>query len=514
MHNRLPFVFAILFALAHTQSPLYYSNQNQYFLSGLADAGAGNLNHDWLANTADPVPVFSAFVAICFKYLGTWPFHIVFFLALVGYYLALWWLVAPKGAGQLFWATLLIVAHAGIVRFGSDRLLGADYPWFLHCGLASQYVLGPGLQPSVVGVLLLASVAAYANGRSILAAGLAAGANLIHATYLVPACFLISGYLVGDFVRNQNRIAGRSALLATVLVLPAVVYSWMTFAPTDPNSFAESQRVLSEIRIPHHTRPARWFDWVAGLQVIWMLLGLLAVRRTRLFIPLGVTYLLVAVGTGLVALTNNSTLSLLFPWRVTAVLIPVSTALIFARAARLPTPVFVRALLVGVVLLCAGGGLFVMTEALGYREPEAENPALQYVAETQRPNELYLVPARFPKPSTTRGVYSNTFAKPPDPSKPVFFEMARFRLFTQAPVYIDFKSIPYRDTEVLEWHRRVGNAERWFTNLNWDRTGTTAELAYEGITHVVAPSGVELQCSRLELLFEGGAYRVYRFRSE
>ena len=40
---------AIAFNLAYTQSPLFTSNQNQYFLHGMALAGYGNLDEDWLA---------------------------------------------------------------------------------------------------------------------------------------------------------------------------------------------------------------------------------------------------------------------------------------------------------------------------------------------------------------------------------------------------------------------------------------------------------------------------------
>ena len=43
------FLGTILFALAYTQAPLYYSNQNQYLLHGLATAGYGHLDGDWLA---------------------------------------------------------------------------------------------------------------------------------------------------------------------------------------------------------------------------------------------------------------------------------------------------------------------------------------------------------------------------------------------------------------------------------------------------------------------------------
>ena len=525
MTRRLPLLFAALFAVAHTQSPLYYSNQNQYFLHGAAHAGVGELSADWLANTADTVPAFSAFVAFCLRHVGTWPFHAVFFVALMGYFLALWWLVRglPFGpttaGGEAAWAALLTVIHAGIVRFASDRLLGADYPWFFHCGLASQYVLGPGLQPSVIGVLLVAAVAAYLNERPVLAAGLAAGANLIHATYLLPAALLIAGFLVHELMQRQWRTAAVSAGLAVLLVLPVVVYDLRTFAPTNPDMFAEAQRILAEVRIPHHTRPARWFDWVAGVQVVWMLLGLVAVRRTRLFVPLAVTYSLVAIGTLAVAVTNHPTLSLMFPWRVTAVLVPVSTAVLagwlVGRAVPDgssgvgPSPTYGRAARLAAPTL-ALGGIAVMILGLGYREPEAENAVLDHVARTRQPGDLYLVPAKFPKPSATRGVYSNTFKKPPDPNGPNIFEIARFRLATAAPIFVDFKSIPYRDVEVLEWHRRVGLAEKWFANPDWDATGIIDEVTREGITHVVAPTAVPLKSARLEVSAECGAYRVYR----
>ena len=47
----LVLLMAAGFALAHTQSPLFFSNQNQYLLHGLADAGYGHLSHDWLASS-------------------------------------------------------------------------------------------------------------------------------------------------------------------------------------------------------------------------------------------------------------------------------------------------------------------------------------------------------------------------------------------------------------------------------------------------------------------------------
>src|SRR5437763_2112104 len=74
-----------LFAAAYCQAPLYYSNQNQYFLHGLARAGAGTLNEDWLANTKDPTPAFSWLVEQTAKTLPRETFY-VYHALLMGVY--------------------------------------------------------------------------------------------------------------------------------------------------------------------------------------------------------------------------------------------------------------------------------------------------------------------------------------------------------------------------------------------------------------------------------------------
>lgn len=516
----------VLFAIAHTQSPLYYSNQNQYFLHGLADAGYGYLDQDWLANTDEPTPLFSAFVSLSFRTLGPWVFQVVFFLALVGYFLALWGLVralpfGPRSAWAGWgWSAAIIISHAGLVRWASYPLAGADYPWFLQCGLANQYVLGPGLQPSVVGILLIAAVTAYAWERPILAGVLAAGANIVHTTYLLPAGMLVAGFMVGELLQRRVKSAFLTGGLALLIVAPVIVYSWLRFGPSDPEAFARAQDILANVRIPHHARPARWYDAAAGFQLVWLALGILALRGSRLFVPVLVTTALAGLGTAIVMITENPTAALVFPWRVSAVLIPIATAALFARVCALcqhgvqgttAEPLPFRPLPVLLLTLVAiGSAAAVYAWRLGFREPEAEDPALAYVQEHAQREHVYLVPARFPGASNARGVYSATYSPPPNPNAPVFFEMARFRIATGAALYVDFKSIPYAAADVLEWNRRVEACERWFADPHWDDRGILAELEREGITHVVAPTKLALQSSRLELLFEGGAYRVYR----
>jgi hypothetical protein len=150
----LSFVFwSLVFGIAYTQAPLYYSNQNQYFLHGLANAGLGYLYDDWLASSADPTPVFSFLVEMSDRYLPEFVFYAYYILILGIYFhslVGLWPIVTgskPDSPTRLVFMTAIVLVNAGLPRLASARLLGVDYPWYLQSGLAGQYVLGFGLQP-------------------------------------------------------------------------------------------------------------------------------------------------------------------------------------------------------------------------------------------------------------------------------------------------------------------------------------------------------------------------------
>jgi hypothetical protein len=526
---RLPSILALVFAVAYTQPPHFYSNQHQYLLHGLAQAGYGNLADDWLANTTDPTPLFSAGITAGYR-LGDWTFQFVQFVAIVVYFLSVWKLVDAVGllprthGGKLLFAGLFTLSHSAILRVASVRLLGADYPWFLQAGVANQYLLGAGLQPSVVGVFLVTALAAYASGRPILACGIAAAVNLIHATYMLPSAVLVGGMLIGEWRAGRTGSAVRAAGLALLIAGPIAAYQIVTFGPTATDAFADAQRIIADDRIPHHARPARWFDAAAGCQIAWIGIGLVVLRRTRLLLPLAVATVLALAGTAAVLATNHPTLELLFPWRVSAMLVPVATAAIFARVSALGDSSGAAGGMsargtrlqsgLGVVFLGIGlaGAGSVYSFGLGYREPTAADAVLDFVQQSKQKGDVYLTPTRFAKPTTERGVYSFTFVPPKDVVSPVSFELSSFRLTTGAAQYVDFKSIPYKDVEVLEWQRRVANGVRWFANPDWDATGTADEVAKEDVTHVVAPAELGLHSKRLELLTEAGAYRIYRVR--
>ena len=107
---------------------------------------------------------------------------------------------------------------------------------------------------------------------------------------------------------------------------------------------------------------------------------------------------------------------------------------------------------------CVVGGLAISYFELGYHSNNDELPLLEFVRTHRRPGDVYLVPVEVPKPSNSRGVYSSNFKPAPRRGGAGMFlsvDLQDFRLTTGAPLFVDYKSIPYQDAEVLEWYERV-----------------------------------------------------------
>jgi hypothetical protein len=516
----------VLFAIAYCQAPLYYSNQNQYFLHGLADGGFGSLRNDWLANTRDSTPLFSALVDYTVRYLHPWAFYVEYGMLLAVYAAALLGLftllVGEPIAGRRWpiFLALFLAIHSALARWCSYHWLGQDYPWFLQAGLAGQYILGSMFQPSSFGVLLVVAICLFARGHTYLAAVSAALAAVMHSTYLLPAAMLVVGMMLALLQeRRPGRALGVGAV-ALALVLPVIVYILRTFAPTSATTFAESQRILVDIRIPHHTRPDRWIDTIGVLQMLWVVLAIPLARVPRLRYPLAVSAVLALLLTLAQVATGSHTLALLFPWRVSSVLVPVATTIILSRLVGvLPTVVdgaVASTAAVVVVMAAVLGGLWITVERLGFQNNDDELTLLNYVRDHHEPGDVYLLPVNIPNlTANARGTPSSSDFKPlvvkkhDDQVIPV--DLQRFRLYTGVPIFVDFKSIPYKDTEVLEWYTRLKLAKELEEQLKkGDVSNTLTELRRHGITHVVVSAGQQLEGDGLEKIYEDKLYRIYR----
>lgn len=512
------------FCLAYGQAPLYYSNQNQYFLHGLANADRGFLSDDWLAKTADPTPVFSGLVAMTIRFLHPLAFHL-YYAVLMGVYFASLLGIFTLATGQTSWrqqlvfTALLILVHSAALRWLSYRLLGWDYPWYLQAGVAGQYVLGAMFQPSTFGVLLILAICLFGLGRPFAAVGCTALAATLHSTYLLGAAILTSAFMFTLWRQGKPGRALSVGGACLVLVLPVMLFVYSTFRPTSVADFVQAQQVLVHFRIPHHSLPQLWFDAVAAVQIGLIVLSLALVYGTVLFPVLTTTFALSAALTLLQVVTGSDTLALLFPWRMSIVLMPVATTVVLGRlvaaaGSRLDNAVAATASGTITVLAVAGGLCIMMTQQ-AFQSSVEEIPMMRFVKDNVVKGDLYLIPVQLPNlKATTRGSQSSDYkplaAKKSD-ARLIPVDLQRFRLSTGAPIFVDFKSIPYKDSDVLEWRKRLGVNQRILEHLTaGEYDDAIAALREHGITHLVIRADIPLDDSRLQRVHGDAVYQVVR----
>lgn len=517
---RLLLLAGAAFVVAYTQSPVGFSNQNQYLLHAEALAPGSLLADDWLAQTRDPTPLFTAWVALTRFEFPAIPIFATYAAILVLYVVSFASILSStvglpsSRAGRTILFSLLLLSHAALWRWLSVQVCGVDYPWYFQCGVAGQYILGAGFQPSVFGVLLVASLAAFLKNRSTLAVGCAVGACAMHFTYLLPATLLVLGYILAKYRTDGRKSTLRLLGLAALGLAPVVAWNAIRFQPTDAATFAEAQRLLAEVRIPHHSLVHRWFDPLAQLQIAWIILGTVLVRRSPLATVMLVALIGSAILTTLAALTGWHLLALLFPWRVSAVIVPVATALLIGRLALVLESSCGRiGEMIGwpIILASLAFGVWHLFDTIGYNMNNASEQGLyDHLNRTRTRGSVYLIPTRIPALSDRRGNISTTFTTPPRPTNRslIAVDLQRFRLAGGVPIYIDFKAIPYADIEVLEWHRRVVQVQEWYKAANWGEA--LPELLRAGITHVVTRADQPIGDPRFALDYDDADFRIYR----
>jgi hypothetical protein len=492
-------LWTILFAMAYSQSPLFTSNQNQYFLHGLAHAGVGYLNQDWLVHTADPTPVFSSLVEYTHRLLHWEPVFYGYYALLMGIYIfslfgiaRLLFAVDKSNVHALFFLAMFFLIHSAGLRFVFSRLIGVNWTYILEDGVADQRMLGPVFQPSAFGVLLVLSIYLFLNHRPYPAIITACLAAIVHPTYLLSAACLTLVYMLITYREIRHvKIPLAFGILALVLVSPVLFQTFSVFGGTDPAITEKSRQILINFRIPHHALVSQWFDATAVVKILIILFALVVLRKKRLFMVVLLPFVFAALLTLIQIFTQNSALALVFPWRVSIFLVPVSVTILIAHfgnrlidwlASRRKNSgrwQIVACLLLILLAVTSGASRFTLDLIRKTNIPE--NELFSYVSAHKQPADLYLIPSK----------------------------MQDFRLATGAPVFTEFKSPPYKDTDVLEWYRRILLNNRFYQDM--ECTLLSSLIENDGITHIVIESNAQFNgCASSSIQYQDANFQIYR----
>jgi len=462
---------AVVLAIANGVSPLFTANQHSYLLHAMAQAGYGRLRSGWMAQTTDLTPAFSALIAAGYRLMGQ-PFLYLAQLTAASILFGSLLLIVRR---DLTRAQLVLIA-AGLAIVASPPARQFDPFVIPFWGVAEQYVLSTYFQPSDAGVLIVLAVALSlrrTRGALLLAATLSGVAALVHPTYLLPGGLVTLGIAAAE--HRETRRPGRALAPLAVYALvcaPMALYVVLNLPMSDA-----AARILARSRIPHHALPEVWFglDDVARIAIVAVAVWLH--RSERIGLIVGVAAAASLVASVAVAGLGHDRMLLLFPWRVSVVLVPISAALLMAwsirriarRSAKNHLSRMVPALAAVVLVYLIGSSIVLSAREIAKPEPFESVP-----------DGMYLIP--------------------PD--------LQDFRLESGQPVLVDEKTHPYRGDEVLEWWRRLRAAQEFYAS------GTCEPLSrvrarWPGITHVVLSRGASARCVGTQV-GRAGSFDIHR----
>jgi hypothetical protein len=238
--------------------------------------------------------------------------------------------------------------------------------------------------------------------------------------------------------------------------LIAAVYAALVFGPEAPLG----ADLLALERMPWHASVTYWFGWEDCYRLGILLLALILLRGSPLFDTFAIALSVCIAGIAIQAMSQSSQLGLLFPWRVSVILVPLAHTILaykfsyFLSGYLSPRmkPALYFAIVSIPVATYACRGLIVP-------KPPAPAQALWRTVENQpRGQFLYMVPP----------------------------EMKEFRLETGKPVYVDFKSHPYLGSDVVRWQQRLRFAQTFYSTPF--SCSATTQLTTLQVTHIVAPA--------------------------
>jgi hypothetical protein len=462
---------ALAFGILSSVSRPFVANQNTYLVHAARISGRfDELATDWFANTTDPTPVFSTVAAVILRLAG--PFGLVVANAAMGTcFLHALTIAAEKAVapGNARAPRPLVAALLAAVWFSMPRVRPIVFD-----GVAEQYVHQEFFQPASFGVLLVAAFASFAAARATRGLILMAAAVWFHPTYAFSFFALALAVVLtspGSLVLRAARVA-----VAAASVLPPLIYTWIQFIPTSPEHRTAAQSVLVEWRLPHHAIPERWFDETVVLRMFLVAATLLVCRRV-VRAQLSIILAVMLMGTLLaLAFPGAQSLRLLFPWRISAWLTPISFAVLVHRCL---SAVYVRSprTVTWVTVVVAGWAL--------------AGGAVNGVERMKQPASARVELAKTLRSRRTSGPIGTVL---------IPTEWEDIRLNAKLPVFVDFKSHPFRDVQSFYAASPTERCSRLSELLKRDRS----------IEWILSPPEFTFECGSARKIIESRAGKIHQ----
>lgn len=498
-------IFIIIFCFVYIQGPLFRSNQHTKFLHGLAKAGYGYLKYDWLANTIDPLPVFSFLVYITMKFLHQYMFYL-YFVIIIGVYI----FSIIKILSNIFdfnnslykniiYFTVISLLHSTILfdtisyKLFHYRLIEL----FVEEGVAGQYLIGRSFQPCVFGVFLILSIYLFIKNKPFWAVFFLGIASTFHIAYLFSSGVLTLSYMIILYKEERKLLKPfLIGLISLMLILPVTFYYLTALKATTPELSKRAMDILVKIRIPHHSDPKIWLNTSAYIKAIIIGLALFIIRKKRLFLIILVPFILAILFTIIEFFIENDFIGFLAPWRVSVWLVPISTCIILGyllsiilnkfsnMKKNLKTIILTTSIFILLVFFIAGVDLVIKNFNLYLNKDHG--PMMNFVSKNKSKNDVYLIPDK----------------------------LLDFRLNTGVPILVSYKTHPYKDVELIEWYKRLNDSKLFYNKKDLNKCEILERFKKDyHITHVlIINKEFDMQLECLKKIYKDNEYGIYKIR--
>ena len=447
--------FSVIFGLTIQQFLLFKGNI-AVIIHAIEIFDYNKLQYDWIANQTDHIPLFTFFNYFLIKFFSINVIYVLHFilLCLCAYFLfSICENVYPQLSKinfKLIWFTIFIII------FHENSFF---------TGLAGQRLIDQGYQPASYGVLFLLGIYFFLLDKTFLSILFICLAASFHPTYVIHSGFLILGFFLYYLTEKKFSNIYKILIFYSLLITPITLYIYINFFNID-NDIAVLGRQILMKRIPHHADIHYWFSYKDVISIIIYLLALFLMRnKKKILIPLSIFGFCSILLSIIQFFLDLDSLALIFPWRSSVFLVPISSMIIVSFFITLFKIDFRnKKLILVLTLLIVSLFFFIKSFFLKNLNSEFKN---NIILSNQIKKHYSSI---------------NSILAPID--------MESLRLNTGLPIFINRKHHPFKLDEVVIWNSRLNLAKNFYTAKNFNEQKIALDKIYEieEISHILFKS--------------------------
>ena len=255
------------------------------------------------------------------------------------------------------------------------------------------------------------------------------------------AGFLVLGFSMYFFLFKKYTDLLKILIYFSFLILPITIFVFLNFLNLDKETTILGQEILMK-RIPHHADILYWFSYKDVISIIIFLISLILIKdKKKLFISLGVFGFCSIFLSIIQYFLEINSLALIFPWRSSVFLIPISSIIIISFLIdKIKGKLFNKKKLILTIF-------FSISIFFGLKSHVLENLNNNFEKKIFLFNEIK--------------EYYNEID-----SILVPIDTVSIRLNTGLPIFINHKHHPFKHNEIIDWNLRVKLASNFYNAKN------------------------------------------------